>query len=383
MRFIYLIILFVFMHITSLFAHRENSYFLHGTFGDQPVAIQIDEYGNNCMARYFTPDHKYDKVMEGAILPDTTFELHAIVYDEYSNANTRGNVLDIKEIHLDVWRGTWTEEDGSVMEVKLSRIDVKELNHPFIEAILKYGVSPFAAYRTKDIKLIDLKKEKIGKGTYIMNELEPMTGIKWFRLIPNDKRLPEVDSVNIKLQAELLTAINNRYGCVYLGTPGDYRYEYEVKYLSSKLISYKVTSNAACYGSPAQDLISYNTFYIENAAPVSLESLFWFGEKPQPELSDGEYAWFQYRYKVFGPKILELMKAEYPDKMDSVNAQNCNYDNVKMWQFPTWCLTEKGLYLGSKSPISNRKCDDAGWSVIPYKKLKQYVSTDLGLVKNK
>ncbi|MFC0875950.1 hypothetical protein ACE01N_05125 [Saccharicrinis sp. FJH2] len=381
MRFVHILFLLFLLNVSQLFAHRENSYYLYGTFGNQKVAIQIDEYGNDCMARYFTADNLYDHVLEGKILPDTTFEFHANEYDPVTKEKAPGSRLTVKEIRLDVWQGVWEKPDGTAQEVHLNRIEVNELDHPFIKAIQKYKVSPFAAYRTKNIKLVDLKKEKISKGAYIMNEMEPETGMKWFRLIQNSKYLPDVDSVNIKLQAEFLMALNYKYSCVYMGKPGDYQYEFEVQYLSKDLISYKVISNAACYGSPTQNLVVYNTLYMKDAETVSLENLFWFGEKPQPELKDGEYAWFQYRYKVFGPQILEFMNAQYPDKMSPQSAGACNYHDVKVWQFPTWCLTKKGLYLGSKSPITSRKCDDAGWSVIPYKKLKPYVSTDMGLVK--
>ncbi|HKJ40867.1 MAG TPA: hypothetical protein VKA27_02190, partial [Sunxiuqinia sp.] len=139
-------------------------------------------------------------------------------------------------------------------------------------------------------------------------------------------------------------------------------------------ISYVVTLHSTCYGGPGDDLVTNNALETATAKPLILEDILWFGGQPQPKLSAGEYKWFQYRYKSFGPKILGMMKELYPEKVSPQDSTDCQYDDVKLWQFPSWYLTSKGLYLGSKSTMTNKKCDGASWSVIPFSKLKGYLT---------
>jgi hypothetical protein len=108
---------------------------------------------------------------------------------------------------------------------------------------------------------------------------------------------------------------------------------------------------------------------------LRLDDVVWFGKtKPPKEDSD---AWFDYRDTVFGPKVVQLLKQLYPSDM-TASAENdneqCDYTDPDVWNFPTWQLTKKGLYLGAIFARAERVCDNPGWSVIPYKALKPYLN---------
>lgn len=372
-----------FLLATNVFGHRENTYYLYGQFGTTKVGVQIDEYGNQCTARYFTFDNKYDRILEGNILEDGHFNMRASTWNESKQEKVKGDSLSVKEVRKNIWEGKWIPLNGPAQPVHLYRIRVDSLNHPFIRAIKKYRISPYEAYRTKNLHFVDKRKERIGKGLAIMRVVDPESGVEWFRLIQNEKFLPQVDSINTWLTMQQIKAINAKYSCVNMGEKGDYQMDYNIRFMDRHVLSYIVTLHSACYGGDGQEPSTYNnTLQVATAKPLMLEDIIWFGGQPKPQLSEGEYNWFQYRYKVFGPKILDVMKSLYPDKITPADSTDCTYDDVKLWQFPSWYLTKKGLYLGSKSTMANKKCDGAPWSIIPYSMLKKYYSDDFKFLGN-
>lgn len=194
MRLFTILGLFIILNTTTAFAHREKSYFLYGHFGNKEVCVQIDEYGDLCTARYFTPDDRYDRNLEGNILNDNTFYLAAYTWDSIKKEKEKTESFTVSEIEKDVWKGTWTDQKGSKQSVDLKPIVIDSLNHPFAGIIKKYGVSPYSAYRTRDVNFENSKKEKIGKAAWVQEVSDPLSGIQSFRLIPNRKTFPRVDS---------------------------------------------------------------------------------------------------------------------------------------------------------------------------------------------
>lgn len=360
-------------------AHRENSYYLFGHFGDTEVCVAIDEYGEACMARYFTFDDRYDHVMEGTIIEDNWFEMYSYSWDQTLKERVEEDHLLVKELETDVWQGSWKSKNGLEQVVQLSRIVMDSLHHPYADIINRYNISPYSAYRTKDVHFEQVEKDKLAKGAEILHVIDPASGIKWFRVLPNNTVLPNVDSINGRLIADQINAINSKYSCVYLGTKGDYEVNYSVNFLNSSLISYTTTFHSACYGGPDDDVIEYHTLSVNSASEVMLENLYWFGNRPQPKLSEGEYKWTQYRYKVFTPKLVEIMKGLYPDKFSPTDDTHCSYDNMQIWYFPEWGLTKKGLYLLCTSPLSSNQCKPAPSVIIPYKNMEKYKASDFGL----
>ena len=152
---IFILILFL---STNIFAHREDSYYLSGTFGKQKIAIQIDEFGSSCMATYFYEKDKYDHYFEGLKAADSTFNLVSYAWNESKTERIILEKLDLKEVALDNWVGTFYNREGKEFPVELHPITIDTLAHPFANVLKNYDVSAFYAYRTKDVKLKRLRK---------------------------------------------------------------------------------------------------------------------------------------------------------------------------------------------------------------------------------
>jgi len=360
----------------SLLAHVEKTYYLTGKTETEEIAIELDEYGDVCLLRYITSNNIYEQIMEGKIPRPGRFELASFFIDSTTNTRMVKDSLILVEYEDDKWTGTWTYQDGEKETFELGPILIDSIGHPYASAIKKYDVSPFNAYRTRNTTFIDGKRRKIAPGIFIQEISDEKTGIQSFRVLPSKKKVPMTDSINEMLIADQLQFISGFYSCVNGEKGRIYDIKYDVHFINQHIISYTLITTTACRGARVQTSYSHQTRYMKNTDPVSMEDLFWFGSKPQPELIEGEYNWFQYRYKEFGPQVMDLLKHLYPEKFTTGNEVDCKYDNVKLWQLPTWYLTNDGLYLGSKSSMSNKNCDEAEWSVIPYKLLIPYISID-------
>ena len=362
-----------FLCINNIYAHREKTYYLLGKVGETELAIKIDEYGNDCIASYFTQNDLYNHLLEGIILENGQINLISKYWDPVSKQNITKDSVQLIEKEKNFWTGTWTYENKEKVTFTLKPIDIKELDHPFTEVINQYEIDPFTAYRTKDVKFKKGKKEKISKGARIRKMTDPVTGISFFRILNNRRHKIQADSINNKLIAIHLRMIDAIYSCVYADNKGEYSFNYKVTFLNSDFISFTINTNRSCFGTKRNNFIEHKTFKIIDGLEPKLEDLFWFGEQPQPVLSSGEYKWMQYRYKVFGPKILEILTSLYPEKINDIETKQCNYNSIKAWQFPLWKLTSKGLYLESKT-LTNKKCNETPWSIIPFEALKDFTN---------
>ncbi len=359
----------------QVFAHREKTYYLFGKINEKEVALQIDEYGTTCMARYITEDDKYDHILEGRIESDGRFILNSTQWDELKKEKIVKDEVFLHEVRTNHWEGTWKYKNGELQHFKLAPIVIDELNHPYVDAIKKYDITPYMAYRTKDIQFVVGKKQKASKGAYIQELTDINTGISFFRVVNNPKKQINAEVINDKLIAAHLGMINSKYACVYAKSKGNYDVMYQVHFLSPDYISYSTSIRQSCYSEHESTVSEYLTYNMKDAEVPMLEDIYWFGERPKPTYRKGEYNWFQYRYKVFGPKILEMLTALYPDKMNPKETQPCNYKDVKLWQFPEWYLTNKGLFIKYK-PINKKQCGDISWSLLPYKSLKEFRVAD-------
>ncbi len=375
MKITFLLGLFFGLSFMQLYAHRERTYYLYGEINNQEVAIEIDEYGDDCMAKYMTLEDKYDHILEGKILKNSQFSLTSQYWDKDKNEKVIGDQVYFVEKETDKWSGVWKYKNGDEVNFNLKPIQVDSLNHEYIQAIKKYKISPYDAYRTKDVKFKLGKKQKISQGAYVREAVDPATDLSFFRVLDNKKNQIKAEFVNDKLIAEHLNMINAKYTCVFAKSKGNYSSEYKVHFLSSNYISYSTTVHQACYSDNVKTEIKNSTLCLDNAEKTMLEDVFWFGEKPKPQLRNGSYEWFQYRYKVFGYKILEILTETYPTKFNPENCGMCNYNDVKLWQIPDWYFTNKGLYLECKSNVG-KDCDDEPWAFISYELLKPFQVKD-------
>lgn len=373
MRFLLSFIIFLASFTAS--AHREDNYFLKGLFGTRQVGIRIDEYSNICYARYFFMEDRKDHVMEGNILPDSTFVLNAYRWDSARNQKIVTETLIVRHRENHQWEGTWNPGTGD-FDVFLYPISSDPgydqdtiLNPEFSELYF----DPYSYLRTADLKFKELKTSRIGKGLKVKWVMEPVSGIKMFRVVQGWKNRQDFTLINKLLTTQHRKIVNDKLSCSYIYETGDFEFNCKIRYLDNYLVSYSMTSTSSCFGgNPELNTVS-ETRSMQSGDKFILEDLIWFGEGPPPTCREGSQDWFKYRYQVFGDSILNILKKIYPDKFTGPVENDCHYNQTRNWQFPEWHFTGDGLHVGSRSVSENRKCDNQDWSVIPWKYLEKYL----------
>lgn len=356
------------------FAHRENTYFLSGNFGDRQVGMRMDEFGEKCFIRYFEVSEKYDHQMEGDISTDGEFYIYTIGWNSDHTQKDTLETLVIKESPNHNWAGNLTLSNGEKIEVFLTPIQMDSLNNPHAGAMQQYvklNLNPYAAYRSADIVFIPEKKERVGKSLKIQWYREKETGIRHFRILPDKKQLVNVDSINRYLAAEHIKLTELNYTCIRKDASNRFSSSIQVHYLNSDYLSYCLQYQTNCINMGEEKQIETSTFLIASAKEAMLEDIFWFGNNTPQKLRDGSQEWYQYRYKQFGQNILQLMEESHPKEMNDTN-NGCNYKNLKRWQFPNWHLTKKGLFLDGYSLMEDPQCRNTPWSVLSWKTLKPF-----------
>lgn len=230
----------------------------------------------------------------------------------------------------------------------------------------------FAAFRTQKVNFVDDSNVKKRKTPTIKWVKDGRSGLRYIRVVPDKKNKVNVDSINLFLATEHLKLIESKEDCSNGNDKGVYENEVEVHFLNERFLSYSLTIHSACLGARLQSITTHHTFDITTGKEYKLEDLYWFGDEEKPEIRHGGQEWYQYRYKVFGSKVLSLLMESHPEIFESLQV-DCPNITEKYWRFPDWYLTTEGLYLVGKNTFKNKDCMvETQWSVLPWDTIESF-----------
>ncbi len=350
----------------TVLAHREKSYYLQGKIGESFVGVRIDEYESDSYIRIFNIGELTEKVLPGKIDANSWFEFS-------TDTNAGGHNFEyirIHELEGHRWEGEYMDATNISKKIVLSPIIMENLRHPFLEVIKKYEIDPYTALRTKDLEFAPVSEQKISKKGTINWVEDNLAHITFFRIADYPNGSPSLDSINQLLIAKHLKYILEAFTCNDGQGRENFKASFEVHLLNAALLSFTATIGTDCFNT-GMSYVNYNeTYRIDTAKEVHLEELLYMGPPPLESLKEGSREWTQYRYTVFGPQVLSLLKGLYPQKMETTAADDCDYADVSGWQFPSWHLSPQGLWLGNKSPMLSYNCHEPKWAVLPWKYIK-------------
>jgi len=198
---------------------------------------------------------------------------------------------------------------------------------------------------------------------------EPKSGIRLFRLEAG-YGAPAMAAMNRALAREQWAEVSAALGCTASdGQPGAELSEADAPWLGAAYVSYVWRSSWDCAGAAHPDFgQTGHTFDARTGGELRLEDLLPTGGKPAPP-QDSD-AWYAYRSDVLAPAIVTLLTRHHPQEMAKPKTEDdCDYSDPEVWDFPSWGVSEKGLWLGAVFPRVMRACDSPDWAVIPWRAL--------------
>ncbi|MEL1240948.1 hypothetical protein [Flavobacterium flavipallidum] len=342
----------------ELSAHIDKYIFLKGKVAERTIIIKIKCYDESTVRylNYYFEEDKKDHYLEGNLVGN------AWQYTTIDQETTERNLV-IREETDGSWKGYWREGSNKKINLILYPLtvnpDLKYYNYSQNKAL-----DPYDANKIAIVELEKTKTEKIAKHLVFDWYTEKESGISLFRLQSENNKI-NLDSINTALEVLQLSYIHNYYH--FNPNVQSSTIHTDVLCANESLISFRIVFNTIF---KTQDPLKSQQFFtldLHSGQQIDLESLLWFdGTNPKPKKND-VYGTYQYRKKIFAPKIFSILSQLYPQQMQS---SDCNLNKEDTWAIPNFALTKKGILLSfSQSTL----CNFLDWALIPYDQLKPYL----------
>lgn len=373
--------LFIFLAI-AVHSNGQFRFVLEGTIGNYPVVMKIDNDNINSEmvsnVTYFYKKYRHDISLEGdgqqfPVLNSLSFKREG--YDSKTSKEITLERFVIKrsgEPISNAWKGKWYDQKGNELPVSLKPIDTSKYN--FLQTPdLSFENDADRIYTKARLSGISFITDSITrKGKFEIEWLhEPETKVVAIKIKSGYPAI-QLTKINEALKKEFLSTLNAYLRCtVGSGDKGEYDFWINNIYISDKYLSVQAHLNIYCGGAhPSAGDASFTVDAKTGKKITDIDELFWFtGKKPLQEKEKGYYDYIDVRTKT----IVALLKELYPVQMKKPTSEDdCDYSNGEHWNFPSWYLTEKGLYLGASFPHARASCDSPDFSIIPYAVLEKY-----------
>ena len=335
-----------------------------GAAGPAQIVMGLTQDGTEVDGRYFYRTSRLDIALTG----------------QWRGARLQ-LASDVTGDHLDLTR-SGPDLTGSLTTAKGRKLAVS-LSPAVAPAGLPADIPPtLGAYERQQLAGLTLIPDKTAQpangaapGKSIRWYREPVTGIRLFR-IESGYPPAAIAALNHALANNQWSEVSAWLACTGPdGKPGMDHSAAGKPWLGPGAVSYLWSSGWYCAGAVHPDFAtSGQSFDAATGRELTLDEVLPVGRAPVPAADTP--AWYDYRGKLFAPAAIALLKRYHPKEMAAPKAgpkaddeAACDYTDLDVWQFPTWALTEKGLWLGAVFPRAARPCDAPDWAVIPWQAL--------------
>ncbi len=378
-----ILMVFVMCFAAQTFAAQVNPGDIwQGTIGTLPIVVKLDSSSAEISGTYFYRKRRLEIELSGQRTNDGSLQLKESVMgstiDDKSaiwHLNPPENIAvgnASKDAGKEVMKGKWSGADGKMLPIVLQRVVLSALpaagDDPGLIALRKDD--PFTFLRLNGTPLKRGKLETVG--SYRLQWWnEPGTGVALFRVL-SGYPAPQLAVVNRVLSKRHWEEINSALGCLSAQN-ADYDTSTTLRYIGRDALSVSLFTSYYCGGAHPDFGDSPLNLDPRSGRELVLEDVLWLG-KGKPPQHDGpeQEAWFDYRGNIFAPWVASTMKRLYPTEFKGETADDCSYDEADVWDFPTWYITDKGVYVGAIFARAARVCDNPDWSVLPWKEVRKH-----------
>lgn len=338
----------------SVLAHVEKVYSLEGTIGNREVIMEIRNVEGYYTGRYCFRDKKKAIYLE-VEYDSITFTFKLLKSNLETKNQESFEQIVITEDSLNNWTGEQRTPDGKIHTVFLHPIKITQSEpHAINNEEIKKKLSPYNYSLLSDIKYESTSVQKFKKGIKIEWLTETGSQIKLFRIV---KGLSDSQMVKINnyLEHFFINDIINGYSYE------NYETKINISYFTPSIISMVESVNSYTSNTRATTSVMYLTLDLKTLKKLNIEDLLWLGEGKTPRNESKEY--FIYRREVFGKKIKKYIHDSYSNE---TNKSGCSYSNEKIFQFPDYYLSKKGMVLMLNNYQLSDECKKQTWAVLRY-----------------
>ncbi len=365
----YFISLVFFVLSIVLSTAQSTTVLLEGTVGKASVMMEISMDGKKLSADYFYKRFKKSIPLEGRYVDAKNI---AFVYEHWGSKETF-LLKDVGTASSISYSGTWQQEteteNGTTvtgpLSVKLKPADISKI--PVKNSFVKrFKLSEYDYSRLASIEIKQDSIQKLSAAVSVTWLRDTISAFQSFRINKNTT-LKGIDSINIFLEDLQFSELLSFLDCM----GSEYTTDVHDVYVRGNILSFALSNSYECGGAHPDFGVTGFTFNLETGKRMELTDFLYFG-KTEADYKKGDS--YKLGTEVMGPNIVKLLTKLYPEEMKKPADEDevCDYSAEDVWDYTSWYLTEKGLYLYCYFYRAARCCDGAAFSTIPYKTLAKY-----------
>lgn len=328
-----------------------------GTVGKAAVVVLLDS-SNPSSGSYFYRRHLLDIQLsdEGGMLKE-------------GFSDDAGPQWKMSAATSDTWEGVWVGTDGRQLPIRLHALPVA------VSADKAHSVvgEAYEQQRRRDLILKPGARETRG-GIAVQWWSESRSKVRWPQVVsgyPDAVRTRINDTLRKRQWAE----IGSYFDCMSSPRGGEYDQTVTLRYVAADALSMSVFTSYDCGGAHPDFGDNPITFDGRTGEQLGLEDILYVGRgKPPVKTVAGDSPELdKYHTEVLSPWLRRTMLNLYPQaKPAKGEDEGCNYGDPSVWNYVSWYLTPKGVYVGPSFARVARACEYPDWSVIPWRIVREH-----------
>jgi hypothetical protein len=331
-----------------------------GTLGKSPVVVTFDPAATEPSGEYFYRKHRHGIELSGTRAADGSVAL-----EEWTmGPGDDRPAWRLTPVKGDTLAGEWTG-NGKRLPIRLRRVEAATLPKSDDPALAELRAQdPYRFLQLHGMPLASGKQEVVG--SYRLQWWrQPTSGIELFRVI-SGYPAAQLPAINLALARTHWREVQSFLDCT-ASSMSDYESTTTLRYIGRDALSVSLFTSYYCGGAHPDFGDGPLNLDPRTGRILRLEDVLWLGKGKPLHADDGdEQPWFDYRSEVFAPWVRDRFVALYPALMVGETDEDCGYGETGVWDFPTWYITDQGVYLGAIFARAARVCDNPDWSILPW-----------------
>jgi hypothetical protein len=364
-------IFFLFIILFSNICFATKSYILEGVLGKSTIYMYFEDNAtveDNRITdiRYFYKNSLKDIVLSGVRNGSKyifKFEQNDIIVEQFDLIKSSENVFE----------GNWKDKKGLHFTIKLIPFDKATFlkNNP-TKLALNQSIGNAFDFLKASLIQFKLDSSVVIKGKTFDWFSEKHCNAVYFRLSKGftEAVKTKINPVLNRLHYEnVLQQLNCSSSFEYSSGNG-IESRITIDYLDSNLLGFNQFDSYYCGGAHPDFGGQGFLLDLKTGKSYEIDDIISFDKSVTTEKKSGFDKFSEYRNKFFASKLLALInKKEHFEKPKT--DEDCDYTNLEFWEYPSWYISDKGIWFTPIFFRAARNCEEA--FLVSFSDLRKYL----------